>query len=338
MIALTWAQTEDMIAILKQRFEFVENESALNKLTNQSLSQKEFLLETRLKGERSFHRTELVFEAAKLQMLGHLHYSMDWIMEQLTQMLIVSEEKACVPESPVKAFLQTPTVSDTKTGKTPLGMYLGVYDTSQNQWKGSADSFNSLAISDDVPVNLPVYEEATEYNSFIMEDCKWLKYSRDFSRRYQAIINDYGRLRQVSLFTLRLEFRCHTLYFLDLALREGNYFLNDDANEPDPYIWAFNADLSSAEETMQVALPPARIRFIFDGLTALAAHVLIANIKYIKRLNQPGARKLVMNVRSLQQNLANVVSMPERELEKARQYYELLLGTGQVSSSCVDEN
>lgn len=60
------------------------------------------------------------------------------------------------------------------------------------------------------------------------------------------------------------------------------------------------------------------------------SHILITNFKHIKRLNTFGMEKLIRNVRSIQQNLTNIVSMHEKGLDKAKQYYELLISGGEV--------
>lgn len=57
------------------------------------------------------------------------------------------------------------------------------------------------------------------------------------------------------LFTLRLEIRCHAIFYLDLAIREGSYHLDEDDPAPDPYIDTLNADLSSIEDIISKSVP-----------------------------------------------------------------------------------
>jgi exocyst complex component 4 len=57
------------------------------------------------------------------------------------------------------------------------------------------------------------------------------------------------------LFNLRLEIRCHTIFYLDLAFREGSYYIDEEDPSPDPYIDTLNADLNSIEEAMSTTLP-----------------------------------------------------------------------------------
>lgn len=78
--------------------------------------------------------------------------------------------------------------------------------------------------------------------------------------RFREILKRYEDLTETCLFTLRVEYRCHCLYFIDLALREGSYYLAEETNEPDPYIWNLNNDLVLAEETLMLTLPPSRMK------------------------------------------------------------------------------
>ncbi|KAJ3115453.1 hypothetical protein HDU96_000612 [Phlyctochytrium bullatum] len=80
------------------------------------------------------------------------------------------------------------------------------------------------------------------------------------SARFDSILNYYQELSETYLFTLRVELRCHAMFYLDLAMREGNYCLEDEPGEPDPYVSSLNEDLISVEEGASGALPARRIR------------------------------------------------------------------------------
>jgi hypothetical protein len=50
---------------------------------NDFLSVEETTLEMRLKSERSFHRSELIFDYKKLASLASMHYSLNWLISQV---------------------------------------------------------------------------------------------------------------------------------------------------------------------------------------------------------------------------------------------------------------
>lgn len=71
---------------------------------------------------------------------------------------------------------------------------------------------------------------------------------RDMAIRYEALPKTCERLCQVILFTMRLELRVRTIHYIDLAISEGNYLVEDAAVEPDPHIVDLNAELASCDD------------------------------------------------------------------------------------------
>ncbi|KAJ1669701.1 exocyst subunit, partial [Coemansia sp. RSA 25] len=146
-------------------------------------------------------------------------------------------------------------------------------------------------------------------------------------KRHEAdkakVVSRYHALSMQCLMTLRIEVRAHCTYYLDLATREGSYNLDSDAVEPDQYIQALNADISSIEEKMESCLPADRLNLVFGGISVLMGHILIANTRYIRHFNDAGNRKMVRNILALQQNLTNIALPEESGLDKARRFYEL---------------
>ncbi|KAJ2493796.1 exocyst subunit [Coemansia sp. RSA 2050] len=146
-------------------------------------------------------------------------------------------------------------------------------------------------------------------------------------KRHEAdkvkIVSRYHTLSTQCLMTLRIEVRAHCTYYLDLATREGSYNLDSDAVEPDQYIQALNADISTIEEKMESCLPADRLNLVFGGISVLMAHILIANTRYIRHFNDAGNRKMVRNILALQQNLTNIALPEESGLDKARRFYEM---------------
>lgn len=69
-----------------------------------------------------------------------------------------------------------------------------------------------LNISFDENLYLPLAKEAAVYALVLI----YLM----ILRRYEDIIKKFQTLAEMCLFELRIEFRCHSMYFMDLALRE----------------------------------------------------------------------------------------------------------------------
>lgn len=101
--------------------------------------------------------------------------------------------------------------------------------------------------------------------------------------------------------------------------------MDDEPTDPDPYIVSLNQDLSTAEEIMTHTLPTSKVRFVFDGLSILIAHMIISNFRYIKKVNENGIKKMILNLQALQQNLTNFALTFESIMDHVKDYYELFL-------------
>jgi exocyst complex component 4 len=78
-----------------------------------------------------------------------------------------------------------------------------------------------------------------------------------YLRQFDELLASYESLAQTTLFTLRLELRCHVIYFLDQAIREGNFGLTEDEAEEedlDPAMIELCKDLVSFEELLSTTL------------------------------------------------------------------------------------
>lgn len=78
-------------------------------------------------------------------------------------------------------------------------------------------------------------------------------------RQFDELIGSYKSLAQTTLFTIRLELRCHVIYFLSQTIREGNFGLTEDEVEEedlDPTIIELCKDLVSFEDLLSTTLQP----------------------------------------------------------------------------------
>jgi exocyst complex component 4 len=148
---------------------------------------------------------------------------------------------------------------------------------------------------------------------------------------FDQIATNFSQLIEHVLYTIRIEIRCHTIFYLDLAIREGNYNSEEENPEPDPYAGLLNNDLTLMEEMISAALPPRLSRFLFDGITQLMTAVLISNTKTLKVVNASGIERLLGNVLSLQQNLISFTSIHENDLEKCKKFYLLFTKSSNVN-------
>ena len=82
--------------------------------------------------------------------------------------------------------------------------------------------------------------------------------------QFDTLLSSYESLAQTILFTIRLELRCHVIYFLDHAIKEGNFGLTQDELEDedlDPSMISLCKDLVSFEDLLSTTLQSTEYRY-----------------------------------------------------------------------------
>ncbi len=95
IISAQWANEMDVMNLFSKSpyladdvsFSFINSlKLVLDEATIKELNDREIQLEMRLKKERSFHRSELIFDPRKLGELANLHYSMEWFVGHISKL------------------------------------------------------------------------------------------------------------------------------------------------------------------------------------------------------------------------------------------------------------
>ncbi|KAI0080371.1 hypothetical protein K474DRAFT_1590049 [Panus rudis PR-1116 ss-1] len=252
----------------------------------QNLSQQETHLEANLLGDKSVSREELVPSPRDLAAMASLYHSVTWFAAELNALKSVPEG-AISPTTPLRL--------EPISAVTPFTPY-----------KPSL-----IPVQPNEQLRLPL--------------------SSAMALRFQALHKTYEQLSEVILHTIRVDIRCRVMHYLDLALREassyfGNYHIDVEASEPDPYIADLNTELSKCDDFASTALPEAERRFVFAGVSQLMEHLLVANAKFIRKANTQGIQKMMRNIRALQQNIKSITDASQlNAFDRAKRYYSLFL-------------
>ncbi|CAG7847601.1 Probable exocyst complex component sec8 [Serendipita indica DSM 11827] len=151
-----------------------------------------------------------------------------------------------------------------------------------------------------------------------------LPLTKPMALRFDALMRTYEQLAEYVLATLRIDTRCRTIHFLDLAMRRGNYRVDRDAGDPDPHIVDLNLDLGVCDDCANETLPPKERRFLFEGLGTLMEHLLISNARHIRFANAVGIQKIMRNMLAMQQNMKTITdASQDADFERAKVYYSL---------------
>ncbi|CAG8528432.1 3435_t:CDS:10 [Paraglomus brasilianum] len=285
-ISATWVQ-QDQLADVFAQYPYLADDAVKNKRRRAELCKKEIKTLMRFKKNRIIRTGELIVDGNKIKSVAILYHSLKWFVAKIWQLRGLAYENVA-------------RMDDGKLAK------------SNRRWS----SYDALNMANGVAVK---EKEKAKNEEEVM-----LPLTGEMATRFDALLATFQQLAEQCLFTLRVEMRCHTMHYIDLATREGNYQLMEEAVEPDPYIIQLNEDLVKCDDYLSSSLPSREHKFIFEGLDKLMEKLLINNVTFMKNLNPNGANKMLRNILALQQNLKNIVDNPkEISLDRAKRYYEL---------------
>lgn len=141
-----------------------------------------------------------------------------------------------------------------------------------------------------------------------------------------AILNFTGMFSKIceqAIFTLRVDLKFQCIYFLSLC-RKQCYYCDESEILADNCVIELNHRLAATEKALNLHLQPRRMKFVISGIAPLICDTMINTASSIKRVNNPGIRKLLRNVFAIQQNLGPIVARKEAFFDRVRQYYEML--------------
>ncbi|KAI9218250.1 Sec8 exocyst complex component-specific domain-containing protein [Blastocladiella britannica] len=351
-----WARNPDLLHVVCQNTHF--RGEPLNHEMNERFNVQEILMQARLCNDRSFQRSEIVFEKKKLELLAYLRVSLKWFRAEIIKLM----------ETDVEDALMANPGSSSNTSGANGGAHGGGAGHGSGGESVTGSAMDLVGSAPDVSATVArmtshnggragrqrtVGDHDTDDDDDDDDESgtktKMLTVPAARAMRFRELLEAYQALADSCLVTLHLEVRVHAMYHVDLAMREGTYFVegsntvlgggggnssggvsvtdsvDTDPVEPEPYILQLNADLGTMEELARRILPLNDAMFFFDGVGLLLTHYLVANVRYLRRLNRAGVRKMVTSVRALHQHLLHADLCREVRLDHARKYYELYL-------------
>ncbi|UZJ53559.1 hypothetical protein CBS101457_002879 [Exobasidium rhododendri] len=254
-------------------------------------------LETNMASSTSgtINLSDLTTSRKKLMALGNLQNSMLWFYEHIRKLKATEED---IPTAP-STLARLSVISKVKPPALSI------------REAGGGGGAGSGGAEDDP-----------------REDELKLPLRKEMAVRFDALPKTFEHLSHVILFTLRLEIRARTIHYLDLAVNEGNYMIEDAVLEPDPQIVDLNAELASLDDIFTDTLLPEHHSFLFAGLASLMDLLLCQAVRKIRYMNRHGLTKMIRNILALQQSLRNIVVIHESQgawgFEKSTKLWELI--------------
>jgi len=155
-----------------------------------------------------------------------------------------------------------------------------------------------------------------------------LPLTRAMALRFDALLKTYGLLSEVILFTTRIDIRCRTIHYLNLAMRTNDFLIEQAPLEPDMQVAELNADMGKIDDFAASTLPERERRFLFEGLGSLMDQLLVSGARYINLMNSHGVDRIMRNLLALEQNLKTMTGDEARDadLSRARRYWAMFAG------------
>ncbi|KAH9996469.1 Sec8 exocyst complex component-specific domain-containing protein [Russula vinacea] len=151
-----------------------------------------------------------------------------------------------------------------------------------------------------------------------------LPLSKEMALRFHALLKTYDQLSELILHAIRIDVRCRVACYLNLAMRHGNYRIDQEIGEPDPHVIDLNLELGEYHDIVSSTLPAQEQKFVFHGVGFLMDDLLIYNARHIGVANSLGMKKISRNMLALQQCAKTIVhDARDGELLQAKQYYSL---------------
>nr|CCA16478.1 exocyst complex component 4 putative [Albugo laibachii Nc14] len=143
-----------------------------------------------------------------------------------------------------------------------------------------------------------------------------------------------SELADTCLFFIRREVRLHCLFFLTQLIGQ-RFDARDDVSVAQHSVQSLNRSLSSMEHALHPFISNYKICFIFDGIDALCANILITNLQSMAKcvFTKEGVAQMLLNIGAIHQKLSGLLFSYPRigsiesfyHFHYARRYYQLLL-------------
>ncbi|EJU00084.1 hypothetical protein DACRYDRAFT_117671 [Dacryopinax primogenitus] len=155
-----------------------------------------------------------------------------------------------------------------------------------------------------------------------------LPLTKAMALRFDALLKTYDLLAEVILFSTRIDIRCRTIHYLNLAIRTNDFLIDQAPLEPDVQVVELNADMGKIDDFAASTLPERERRFLFEGLGSLMDQLLVSGGRYINLMNSHGLERVLRNLLALEQNLKTMTGDEARDadLSRARRYWAMFAG------------
>lgn len=152
----------------------------------------------------------------------------------------------------------------------------------------------------------------------------YLALNSDKINEFQDIIENFMMIRDKTLLALRYDLRVKAVYFLGKSFKETDWLPTTEPGDSDQCIGQYNKEVFSVDNRLNNVLDDLEREGVFVGLANFINKLLIQGSEIVKKINNNGIKRVVLNIFTLQQMLKSILNTPERiNFTKASRYFEL---------------
>lgn len=141
---------------------------------------------------------------------------------------------------------------------------------------------------------------------------------------FNDIINNFETIRDETLLALRYDLRVRAIYFLGKSAKETDWSPSTEPGDADHYFSQYNKEIFSVDNKLGLVLNDFEREGVFVGLPNFINQLLIQGSENIRKINNNGIKRIMLNIFTSQQMFKSILKNPERiDFSKSTRYFEL---------------
>lgn len=141
---------------------------------------------------------------------------------------------------------------------------------------------------------------------------------------FNDVIAYFEGIRDQTLLALRYELRSKAIYYLNLSFNVMDWVPTTEPGDADPYVVSFNQEIFTIDTKLTKALKVEDKDSIFIGFSQFLNDAMIQGSFKVKKINNNGIKRVLLNISTLQQILRSLSTTPQAiDFTKSSLYFEM---------------
>ncbi|KAI5968579.1 SEC8 [Candida margitis] len=141
---------------------------------------------------------------------------------------------------------------------------------------------------------------------------------------FNDVVAYFEGIRDQTLLALRYELRSKAIYYLNLSFNVMDWVPTTEPGDADPYVVALNSEIFTIDTQLTKALKPEDKESIFVGFSEFLNDAMIQGSFKVKKVNNNGIKRAMLNISTLQQILRSLSPTPQTiDFSKSSLYFEM---------------